>query len=70
MRTTCAVSAPAAAWAALGDPARLAAALPGCRSVTRDGVRPTASIGRERRGWVAGTPDWPWGGQPRLARQR
>ncbi len=37
MRTTCAVSAPAAAWAALGDPARLAAALPGCRSVARDG---------------------------------
>jgi carbon monoxide dehydrogenase subunit G len=37
MRTTCAVSAPAAAWASLGDPARLAAALPGCRSVTRDG---------------------------------
>ena len=33
MRTSFPVSAPPEAWAALGDPARLAAALPGARSV-------------------------------------
>jgi carbon monoxide dehydrogenase subunit G len=37
MRTGFAVAAPADAWARLGDPDRLATALPGCRSVTRDG---------------------------------
>lgn len=37
MRTTFPVAAPAAVWAALGDPDALAAALPGCRSVTADG---------------------------------
>jgi carbon monoxide dehydrogenase subunit G len=36
VRTTFPVSAPAGAWAALADPQRLAAALRGCRSVTRD----------------------------------
>jgi len=36
VRTTFPVDAPPAAWAALADPTRLAAALPGCRSVTRD----------------------------------
>jgi carbon monoxide dehydrogenase subunit G len=36
MKTTFPVSAPPEAWAALADPQRLAAALPGCRSVTRD----------------------------------
>jgi carbon monoxide dehydrogenase subunit G len=36
VKTTFPVSAPPGAWAALGDPERLAAALPGCRSVTRD----------------------------------
>jgi carbon monoxide dehydrogenase subunit G len=35
MKTTFAVSAPPGAWAALADPEHLAAALPGCRSVTR-----------------------------------
>ena len=35
MKTTFPVSAPPAAWAALADPERLAAALPGCRSVIR-----------------------------------
>lgn len=34
MRTTFPVAAPATAWAALADPGALAAALPGCRSVT------------------------------------
>ena len=37
MKTTFPVSAPPGAWAALADPERLAAALPGCRSVARDG---------------------------------
>jgi carbon monoxide dehydrogenase subunit G len=36
MKATFPVSAPAEAWAALSDPSALAAALPGCRSVTRD----------------------------------
>jgi carbon monoxide dehydrogenase subunit G len=36
VKTTFAVSAPPEAWAALADPERLAAALPGCRSVARD----------------------------------
>jgi carbon monoxide dehydrogenase subunit G len=36
VKTTFPVSAPPGAWAALADPERLAAALPGCRSVTRD----------------------------------
>ncbi|HKA84943.1 MAG TPA: SRPBCC domain-containing protein [Acidimicrobiales bacterium] len=36
MRATFPVSAPPDAWAALTDPLRLAAALPGCRSVTPD----------------------------------
>ncbi|HEX2562525.1 MAG TPA: SRPBCC domain-containing protein [Acidimicrobiales bacterium] len=36
MKTTFPVSAPPEAWAALADPQRLAAALPNCRSVTRD----------------------------------
>jgi carbon monoxide dehydrogenase subunit G len=36
VKTTFPVSAPPGAWAALADPQRLAAALPGCRSVTRD----------------------------------
>ncbi|HZA77945.1 MAG TPA: SRPBCC domain-containing protein [Acidimicrobiales bacterium] len=36
MRTTFPVAAPDEAWAALSDPSALAAALPGCRSVTRD----------------------------------
>jgi carbon monoxide dehydrogenase subunit G len=36
VKTTFPVSAPPEAWAALADPQRLAAALPGCRSVTRD----------------------------------
>ncbi len=36
MKTTFPVSAPPEAWAALADPQRLAAALPGCRSVRRD----------------------------------
>jgi carbon monoxide dehydrogenase subunit G len=36
VKTTFPVSAPPEAWAALADPMRLAAALPGCRSVTRD----------------------------------
>ena len=36
MKTTFPMSAPPEAWAALADPMRLAAALPGCRSVTRD----------------------------------
>jgi carbon monoxide dehydrogenase subunit G len=36
VKTTFPVSAPREAWAALADPQRLAAALPGCRSVTRD----------------------------------
>jgi carbon monoxide dehydrogenase subunit G len=46
MRATCGVAAPADAWSALGDPARLAAALPGCRSVTRegDGLRVVADV--------------------------
>jgi carbon monoxide dehydrogenase subunit G len=35
MKTTFPVSAPPGAWAALADPERLAAALPGCRSVIR-----------------------------------
>jgi carbon monoxide dehydrogenase subunit G len=35
VKTTFPVSAPPAAWAALADPERLAAALPGCRSVIR-----------------------------------
>jgi carbon monoxide dehydrogenase subunit G len=35
VKTTFPVSAPPGAWAALADPDRLAAALPGCRSVTR-----------------------------------
>ena len=34
MRTTFPVAAPPAAWAALADPDALAAAVPGCRSVT------------------------------------
>ena len=37
MRTTFPIDAPPAAWAALGDPEVLAAALPGCRSVTATG---------------------------------
>ncbi|MGH9249726.1 MAG: SRPBCC domain-containing protein [Acidimicrobiales bacterium] len=36
MKTTFPLSAPPEAWGALADPQRLAAALPGCRSVTRD----------------------------------
>jgi carbon monoxide dehydrogenase subunit G len=36
MRASFPVSAPPEAWAALADPARLAAALPGARSVERD----------------------------------
>ena len=36
MRATFPVSAPPEAWAALTDPVRLAAALPGCRSVAPD----------------------------------
>ena len=36
MKTTFPVSASAEAWAALADPQRLAASLPGCRSVVRD----------------------------------
>jgi carbon monoxide dehydrogenase subunit G len=36
VKATFPVSAPPGAWAALADPERLAAALPGCRSVTRD----------------------------------
>ena len=36
MKTTFPMSAPPEAWAALADPQRLAAALPGCRSVARD----------------------------------
>jgi uncharacterized protein len=36
MRTSFPVNAPAEVWAAMADPARLADALPGCRSVTRD----------------------------------
>jgi carbon monoxide dehydrogenase subunit G len=36
VKTTFPVSAPPEAWAALADPMRLAAALPGCRSVSRD----------------------------------
>jgi uncharacterized protein len=36
VKTTFPVSAPPEAWAALADPMRLAASLPGCRSVTRD----------------------------------
>jgi carbon monoxide dehydrogenase subunit G len=36
VKTTFPVSAPPGAWAALADPQRLAAALPGCRSVTCD----------------------------------
>ncbi len=36
MKTTFSVSATPEAWSALADPQRLAAALPGCRSVTRD----------------------------------
>jgi carbon monoxide dehydrogenase subunit G len=36
VKTTFAVSAPPGAWAALADPERLAAALPGCRSVAPD----------------------------------
>jgi carbon monoxide dehydrogenase subunit G len=36
VKTTFPVSAPPGAWAALVDPERLVAALPGCRSVTRD----------------------------------
>ncbi|MGH9217025.1 MAG: SRPBCC domain-containing protein, partial [Acidimicrobiales bacterium] len=36
MKTTFPISAPPEAWAALADPMRLAAALPGCRSVTGD----------------------------------
>lgn len=36
MKTTFPVSALPGAWAALADPQRLAAALPGCRAVTRD----------------------------------
>ncbi len=35
MRTTFPVAAPPEAWAALADPDRLAAALPGCRSAAR-----------------------------------
>jgi carbon monoxide dehydrogenase subunit G len=35
VKTTFPVSAPPEAWAALADPQHLAAALPGCRSVTR-----------------------------------
>ncbi len=35
MRTTVPITASPEAWAALADPERLAAALPGCRSVTR-----------------------------------
>jgi carbon monoxide dehydrogenase subunit G len=37
VRTTFPVAAPASAWAALADPARVAAALPGCRSAVADG---------------------------------
>ena len=37
MRTTFPVSVPPAGWSALADPTRLAAALPGCRSVEADG---------------------------------
>jgi carbon monoxide dehydrogenase subunit G len=36
VKATFPVSAPPGAWTALADPERLAAALPGCRSVTRD----------------------------------
>jgi carbon monoxide dehydrogenase subunit G len=36
VKTTFPISAPPEAWAALADPMRLAAALPGCRSVTGD----------------------------------
>jgi carbon monoxide dehydrogenase subunit G len=36
VKATFPVSAPPGAWVALADPVRLAAALPGCRSVTRD----------------------------------
>jgi carbon monoxide dehydrogenase subunit G len=36
VKATFPVSAPPGAWEALADPERLAAALPGCRSVTRD----------------------------------
>lgn len=36
MRTTFPVTASPAVWATIADPAGLAAALPGCRSVTRD----------------------------------
>jgi carbon monoxide dehydrogenase subunit G len=36
VKTTFPVNAPPGAWAALADPQRLAAALPGCRSVSRD----------------------------------
>jgi len=36
VKATFPLSAPLEAWAALADPTRLAAALPGCRSVTRD----------------------------------
>jgi carbon monoxide dehydrogenase subunit G len=36
VKMTFPVSAPPGAWAALADPQRLAAALPNCRSVTRD----------------------------------
>jgi carbon monoxide dehydrogenase subunit G len=36
VKTTFPVSAPPSAWAALADPERLAAAMPGCRSVARD----------------------------------
>jgi carbon monoxide dehydrogenase subunit G len=36
VKATFAVSAPPGAWTALAEPDRLAAALPGCRSVTRD----------------------------------
>jgi carbon monoxide dehydrogenase subunit G len=39
VRTTFPVVAPPEAWAALADPQALAAALPGCRSVTRDADR-------------------------------
>ena len=39
MKTTFPVAAPPDAWAALADPERLAAALPGCRSVIRDADR-------------------------------
>jgi carbon monoxide dehydrogenase subunit G len=37
VRVTFPVAAPPAAWAALADPDRVAAALPGCRSATADG---------------------------------